>query len=150
MNPMFFFYFSIRMLHMRSFKIFCIPSSSPKYRPRTCDTSAAAMGGDTSARLTIYLFPGGVASAFFWGIVGDVFGRRNCLSMTLLLDATITLAQSTVPDYRLLLAARTINGFIIGKFYCILVLYIFCSFLFSSCNRILFILHTCYMCIWFC
>ncbi|XP_026727132.1 synaptic vesicle glycoprotein 2B-like [Trichoplusia ni] len=57
---------------------------------------------------------GGVASAFFWGIVGDVFGRRNVLSMTLLLDATITLAQSTVGDYRLLLAARTINGFVIG------------------------------------
>ncbi|XP_022834036.1 synaptic vesicle glycoprotein 2B-like [Spodoptera litura] len=57
---------------------------------------------------------GGVASAFFWGIVGDVFGRRNVLSMTLLLDATITLAQSAVADYRLLLAARTINGFVIG------------------------------------
>ncbi|KAF9823685.1 hypothetical protein SFRURICE_013166 [Spodoptera frugiperda] len=57
---------------------------------------------------------GGVASAFFWGIVGDVFGRRNVLSMTLLLDATITLAQSAVADYRLLLAARTINGFVIA------------------------------------
>ncbi|XP_063893915.1 synaptic vesicle glycoprotein 2B [Helicoverpa armigera] len=57
---------------------------------------------------------GGVASAFFWGIVGDVFGRRNVLSMTLLMDAAITLAQSTVADYRLLLAARTINGFVIG------------------------------------
>lgn len=57
---------------------------------------------------------GGVASAFFWGIVGDVFGRKSTLSLTLLLDAAITLAQSTVPDYRLLLAARTINGFIIG------------------------------------
>ncbi|XP_052758144.1 synaptic vesicle glycoprotein 2B-like [Galleria mellonella] len=57
---------------------------------------------------------GGVASAFFWGIVGDVFGRRSVLSVTLLLDAAITLAQSTVPDYRLLLAARTINGFLIG------------------------------------
>lgn len=58
---------------------------------------------------------GGVASAFFWGIVGDVFGRRNALSLTLLLDAAITLAQSFVPDYRLLLAARTINGFVIGE-----------------------------------
>ncbi|KAJ8724651.1 hypothetical protein PYW08_016125 [Mythimna loreyi] len=57
---------------------------------------------------------GGVASAFFWGIVGDVFGRRNVLSMTLLMDAAITLAQSTVADYRLLLTARTINGFVIG------------------------------------
>ncbi|XP_064292228.1 synaptic vesicle glycoprotein 2B-like isoform X2 [Plodia interpunctella] len=57
---------------------------------------------------------GGVASAFFWGIVGDVFGRRNVLSTTLLLDAVITLAQSIVPDYRLLLAARSINGFLIG------------------------------------
>ncbi|KAG6448214.1 synaptic vesicle glycoprotein 2B [Manduca sexta] len=57
---------------------------------------------------------GGVASAFFWGIVGDVYGRKNTLSLTLLLDAAITLAQSTVADYRLLLAARTINGFVIG------------------------------------
>ncbi|CAH2085943.1 unnamed protein product [Euphydryas editha] len=57
---------------------------------------------------------GGVASAFFWGIVGDVFGRKNILSMTLLVDSTILLAQSTVSDYRLLLAARTINGFLIG------------------------------------
>ncbi|CAH2981600.1 unnamed protein product [Chilo suppressalis] len=57
---------------------------------------------------------GGVASAFFWGIVGDVFGRRNILSLTLLLDATIMLAQSTVNDYRLLLAARSMNGFLIG------------------------------------
>lgn len=58
---------------------------------------------------------GGVASAFFWGIFGDVFGRRNTLSLTLLIDAVVTLAQSFVPDYRLLLAARTINGFVIGK-----------------------------------
>ncbi|XP_059054517.1 synaptic vesicle glycoprotein 2B-like [Achroia grisella] len=57
---------------------------------------------------------GGVASAFFWGIVGDVFGRRSVLSLTLLLDAALTLAQSTVPDYKLLLAARSINGFLIG------------------------------------
>lgn len=57
---------------------------------------------------------GGVASAFFWGIVGDVLGRRNTLSTTLLLDAVLTLAQSTVPNYWLLLAARTLNGFIIG------------------------------------
>lgn len=57
---------------------------------------------------------GGVASAFFWGIVGDVFGRKNTLSLTLLLDAAITLAQSTIYDYRLLLAARTFNGFVIG------------------------------------
>ncbi|CAB3235174.1 unnamed protein product [Arctia plantaginis] len=67
-----------------------------------------------SGLINMAFMSGGVASAFFWGIVGDVFGRRNCLSMTLLLDAAITLAQSTVPDYRLLLAARTINGFIIG------------------------------------
>jgi MFS family permease len=63
-----------------------------------------------------------VASAFFWGIVGDVFGRRNILAMTLLLDAIIMLAQSTVADYRLLLAARTINGFLIGTIniiYCV-------------------------------
>ncbi|XP_063827225.1 synaptic vesicle glycoprotein 2B-like [Ostrinia nubilalis] len=57
---------------------------------------------------------GGVASAFFWGIVGDVFGRRNILSMTLLLNAALTLGQSMVADYRLLLAARSINGFLIG------------------------------------
>ncbi|XP_045449397.1 synaptic vesicle glycoprotein 2B-like [Melitaea cinxia] len=57
---------------------------------------------------------GGVASAFFWGIVGDVFGRKNILSLTLLVDSTILLAQSTVSDYRLLLAARTLNGFLIG------------------------------------
>ncbi|CAG5033896.1 unnamed protein product [Parnassius apollo] len=57
---------------------------------------------------------GGVASAFFWGIVADVFGRRNILSMTLLIDSAILLAQSTVSDYRVLLAARTINGFLIG------------------------------------
>ncbi|XP_068627123.1 synaptic vesicle glycoprotein 2C-like [Battus philenor] len=57
---------------------------------------------------------GGVASAFFWGIVADVFGRRNILSMTLLVDSAILLAQSTVSDYRILLAARTINGFLIG------------------------------------
>ncbi|CAH2247514.1 synaptic vesicle glycoprotein 2B-like [Pararge aegeria] len=57
---------------------------------------------------------GGVASAFFWGIVGDVLGRRNILSMTLLVDSAILLAQSTVTDYRLLLAARSINGFLIG------------------------------------
>lgn len=69
------------------------------------------------------LFKGGVASAFFWGIVGDVFGRKNTLSLTLLLDAVITLAQSTIYDYRMLLAARTLNGFVIGKvlsvFYCL-------------------------------
>ncbi|XP_045767269.1 synaptic vesicle glycoprotein 2B-like [Maniola jurtina] len=57
---------------------------------------------------------GGVASAFFWGIVGDVFGRKNILSMTLLVDSVILLAQSAVTDYRLLLAARSINGFLIG------------------------------------
>ncbi|XP_038217890.1 synaptic vesicle glycoprotein 2B-like [Zerene cesonia] len=57
---------------------------------------------------------GGVASAFFWGIVGDVFGRKNMLSMTLLVDSTLLLAQSTVSDYRLLLAARSINGFLVG------------------------------------
>ncbi|CAG9787475.1 unnamed protein product [Diatraea saccharalis] len=57
---------------------------------------------------------GGVASAFFWGIVGDVFGRRKILSLTLLLDAMIMLAQSTVNDYRLLLAARSMNGFLIA------------------------------------
>ncbi|XP_026497206.2 synaptic vesicle glycoprotein 2B-like [Vanessa tameamea] len=57
---------------------------------------------------------GGVASAFFWGIVADVFGRKNILSMTLLVDSTILLAQSTISDYRLLLAARSINGFLIG------------------------------------
>ncbi|CAG4946262.1 unnamed protein product [Colias eurytheme] len=57
---------------------------------------------------------GGVASAFFWGIVGDVFGRKNMLSMTLLIDSTLLLAQSTVSDYRLLLAARSINGFLVG------------------------------------
>ncbi|CAH2040142.1 unnamed protein product, partial [Iphiclides podalirius] len=57
---------------------------------------------------------GGVASAFFWGIVADVFGRRNVLSLTLLIDSAILLAQSTVSDYRILLAARTINGFLIG------------------------------------
>lgn len=67
-----------------------------------------------SGLINMAFMSGGVASAFFWGIVGDVFGRRNCLSLTLLLDATLTLAQSTVADYRLLLAARTINGFIIG------------------------------------
>ncbi|KAJ0177582.1 hypothetical protein K1T71_006455 [Dendrolimus kikuchii] len=64
--------------------------------------------------LNMAFMSGGVASAFFWGIVGDVLGRRNTLSMTLLLDAALTLAQSTVPDYWLLLAARTLNGFIIG------------------------------------
>ncbi|CAF4817772.1 unnamed protein product [Pieris macdunnoughi] len=57
---------------------------------------------------------GGVASAFFWGIVGDVFGRKNILSITLLVDSALLLAQSTVTDYRLLLAARSINGFLIG------------------------------------
>ncbi|KAL4703842.1 hypothetical protein ACJJTC_016809 [Scirpophaga incertulas] len=57
---------------------------------------------------------GGVASAFFWGIMGDVFGRRNILSATLLLDSIIMLSQSMVTDYRLLLAARTVNGFLIG------------------------------------
>ncbi|XP_049870501.1 synaptic vesicle glycoprotein 2B-like [Pectinophora gossypiella] len=57
---------------------------------------------------------GGVASAFFWGIVGDVYGRRNILSFTLLLNGAMTLAQSTVRDYRILLAARSINGFLIG------------------------------------
>ncbi|CAK1543775.1 unnamed protein product [Leptosia nina] len=57
---------------------------------------------------------GGVASAFFWGIVGDVFGRKNVLSITLLVDSILLLAQSTVTDYRLLLAARSINGFLIG------------------------------------
>ncbi|XP_075976268.1 synaptic vesicle glycoprotein 2B-like [Anticarsia gemmatalis] len=67
-----------------------------------------------SGLINMAFMSGGVASAFFWGIVGDVFGRRNCLSLTLLLDAAITLAQSTVADYRLLLAARTINGFVIG------------------------------------
>lgn len=64
--------------------------------------------------LNMAFMSGGVASAFFWGIVGDVLGRRNTLSMTLLLDAALTLAQSTVPGYWLLLAARTLNGFIIG------------------------------------
>ncbi|XP_013168025.1 PREDICTED: synaptic vesicle glycoprotein 2B-like [Papilio xuthus] len=57
---------------------------------------------------------GGVASAFFWGIVADVFGRRTILSATLLIDSVILLAQSTVSDYRILLAARTVNGFLIG------------------------------------
>lgn len=61
-----------------------------------------------------YLIPGGVASAFFWGIVADVFGRRTILSATLLIDSVILLAQSTVSDYRILLAARTVNGFLIG------------------------------------
>ncbi|KAI5635151.1 major facilitator superfamily domain-containing protein [Phthorimaea operculella] len=57
---------------------------------------------------------GGVASAFFWGIVGDVYGRRNTIAATLILNGAITLAQSTVHDYRLLLAARSMNGFLIG------------------------------------
>ncbi|XP_041968003.1 solute carrier family 22 member 5-like isoform X2 [Aricia agestis] len=57
---------------------------------------------------------GGVASAFFWGIVADVFGRRNMLSSTLLVDSAILLGQSCISDFRLLLAARSLDGFLIG------------------------------------
>ncbi|XP_026330377.1 synaptic vesicle glycoprotein 2B-like [Hyposmocoma kahamanoa] len=68
----------------------------------------------TTGLINMAFMSGGVASAFFWGIVADVFGRRNILCTTLLLNATITLVQSTVSDYRVLLAARSINGFLIG------------------------------------
>ncbi|XP_073952766.1 synaptic vesicle glycoprotein 2B-like isoform X1 [Choristoneura fumiferana] len=57
---------------------------------------------------------GGVASAFFWGIIGDVFGRRKTLMVTLIGDSLLTVAQSMVTDFRLLLVARVINGFLIG------------------------------------
>ncbi|GBP21627.1 Synaptic vesicle glycoprotein 2B [Eumeta japonica] len=57
---------------------------------------------------------GGVASAFFWGIVADILGRKRVLIATLLLDAALTLLQSAVNEYRLLVVARAINGFLIG------------------------------------
>ncbi|XP_023941006.1 synaptic vesicle glycoprotein 2B [Bicyclus anynana] len=89
---------------------------------QNCVMSYVLPAAKCELRLTTYqaglinmaFMSGGVASAFFWGIVADVFGRRNILSMTLLVDSAILLAQSTVTDYRLLLAARSINGFLIG------------------------------------
>lgn len=57
---------------------------------------------------------GGVASAFFWGIIADVFGRRRVLSTTLIVDSLLTLLQSSVNDYRILVVMRCINGFLIG------------------------------------
>lgn len=64
--------------------------------------------------LKLNLSIGGVASAFFWGIVADVFGRRRVLSFTLLFDSILTLGQSTVNDYRILVLVRCLNGFLIG------------------------------------
>ncbi|XP_072929422.1 synaptic vesicle glycoprotein 2B-like [Epargyreus clarus] len=89
---------------------------------QNCVMSYALPAARCELQLTTYqaglinmaFMSGGVASAFFWGIVGDVFGRRNILSLTLLVDSAILLAQSTVSDYRVLLAARSINGFLIG------------------------------------
>lgn len=56
----------------------------------------------SSCKTSYLLVSGGVASAFFWGIVADVFGRKRVLSCTLLFDGLLTLAQSTVNDYRIL------------------------------------------------
>ncbi|KRT82740.1 membrane transporter [Oryctes borbonicus] len=64
--------------------------------------------------LNVAFMLGGTISAFFWGIIADVKGRRNILVWTILLDATTTLGCSFTQSFSGLMICRFLNGVLIG------------------------------------
>ncbi|XP_076259765.1 synaptic vesicle glycoprotein 2B-like isoform X2 [Rhynchophorus ferrugineus] len=57
---------------------------------------------------------GGIASCFLWGALADNFGRKKILILSHLLDATVTLTCSMLPNLLTMLICRFLNGFIVG------------------------------------
>lgn len=64
--------------------------------------------------LNVSFMLGGTISAFLWGIIADVKGRRNVLVWTILLDGAVTLACSFMQNLTGLLVCRLFNGILIG------------------------------------
>lgn len=57
------------------------------------------------------IFPGGLASAFFWGILADHVGRKKVLVVSLLLDGILTLISSLSQTFAVFAAFRFLSGF---------------------------------------
>ncbi|GJQ73921.1 hypothetical protein Trydic_g18855 [Trypoxylus dichotomus] len=64
--------------------------------------------------LNVSFMLGGTISAFIWGIIADVKGRRNILVWTTLLDAATTLGCSFMQNFSGLMVCRFLNGILIG------------------------------------
>lgn len=64
--------------------------------------------------LNVVFLAGGIASAFFWGVLADYLGRKKVLVFSLLLDAIVTLASSFSQTFYMFAMFRFFNGFIIG------------------------------------
>ena len=63
------------------------------------------------ATVASVVFAGELIGAFFWGYVGDVFGRRACIFLSLFTVATTGLASSFCSSFGLLLCLRGLVGF---------------------------------------
>ncbi|KAL0271447.1 UNVERIFIED_CONTAM: hypothetical protein PYX00_008541 [Menopon gallinae] len=57
---------------------------------------------------------GGLASAFFWGILADHIGRKKILVVSLLLDGILTLISTLSQTFTVFAIFRFLSGFIIG------------------------------------
>ncbi|XP_048512684.1 synaptic vesicle glycoprotein 2C-like isoform X2 [Athalia rosae] len=64
--------------------------------------------------LNVAFLAGGTTSAMLWGIIADIFGRKNILVGTLLADGSITLISCLSQSFPILFIFRFLNGFVIG------------------------------------
>lgn len=64
--------------------------------------------------LNVSFMLGGTISAFLWGIIADVKGRKNVLIWTIIADAMVTIICSLMQDFTGLMICRFFNGVLIG------------------------------------
>ncbi|XP_046734342.1 synaptic vesicle glycoprotein 2C-like [Diprion similis] len=72
------------------------------------------LSSEEKGLLNVAFLAGGTASAMLWGIIADVFGRKNILLGTLIADGTITMISSLSQSFQTLFVFRFLNGFVIG------------------------------------
>lgn len=60
----------------------------------------------------LHFCAGGLASAFFWGILADLMGRKKILVFSLILDGIVTAVSSLSQNFLLFAAFRFMNGFL--------------------------------------
>ncbi|KAK6617626.1 hypothetical protein RUM44_005214 [Polyplax serrata] len=82
------------------------------------------MSSNEKGLLNAVFLAGGLASAFFWGILADLMGRKKILVFSLILDGIVTAVSSLSQNFLLFAAFRFMNGFLIGAPGSIVVAYL--------------------------
>ncbi|XP_046478654.1 synaptic vesicle glycoprotein 2C isoform X2 [Neodiprion pinetum] len=82
------------------------------------------LSSEEKGLLNVAFLAGGTSSAMLWGIIADVFGRKNILLGTLIADGTITIISSLSQSFQTLFVFRFLNGFVIGAPGCLVFSYL--------------------------